>query len=358
MLKDNSNKDNITKINSITTKIIGCGSYSPEKVLTNDDLSLLVDTSDEWIFTRTGIRSRHVASDTEKTSDLAFFALKSAIEMAQISPMEIDCIILATTTPDIFMPATAIRVQELIGAKNAAAFDIQAVCSGFTYGISIANSMIVSGSAFTVAVIGAEIMSKIVDWNDRSTCVLFGDGAGAFILRSNNFQEEESQDNKSSFPETESKILKLEDKISGIEDTKIISYSELQDALYIPGGITTGNLEAKIHMSGSEVFRHAVEKMTKLAIETLEKNNYSVHDIDWILPHQANIRILQAIANKMNISIDKFMTSIEHHANTSAASIPITFNEYVKKGLIQKGQLIMMISAGAGMTFGAVLFRF
>ena len=328
----------------IVARVMGCGSYLPDKIVTNDDLATSLDTSDEWIFSRTGIRSRHIASSEQLTSDLAVAALRNSIAASVIASDEIDCIILATTTPDLIMPATAIRVQRLVGATKAAAFDIQAVCSGFLYAMTIADSMIKSGQAHTVAVIGAEIMSRIVDWNDRRTCVLFGDGAGAMILQGEEIQDGEANGWK--MP-----------KISGIEDMEIISYPELQDALYTSGGIAAGNLNAKMMMDGAKVFKHAIEKMSSLISKIIAENGYTGDDISWILPHQANIRILQAVSERLKLPMSKFMVTMATHANTSAASIPLALDVYVKNGLVQKGQLIVLVTAGAGMTFGVALLR-
>lgn len=303
---------------------VSCGSYLPKKVITNDDLSKIVDTNDEWIVSRTGIKSRHIADESESSSEMGCIALKNALSNANLSSGDIDGIIVATSTPDLKMPSTACIIQEKIGTKNAFAFDLQAACSGFVYGVSVANSMIKSGLAKRIAVIGVDKMSKIVDWSDRNTCVLFGDGSGCFILeRSENV---------------------------GIMDTKLISDGHLVEILKT-------NERDFIQMNGKEVFKYATSAMEGLLVEILEKNNIKPDELSAIVCHQANMRIISHVAKKMNIDIEKFPATMEVHGNTSAASIPLAFEDFYKSGKIKKNDLVAMVAVGAGMTAGVVLMR-
>ena len=316
-----------------SSKIIGVGSYLPDKILTNNDLEKIVDTSDEWIQTRTGIKKRHIADKNQLTSDLATIAVKNALQKANISANNLDAIIIATTTPDLVFPATAVKVQNNIGMHSGFAFDVQAVCSGFLYALQIADSLIISNKANRVAVIGAETMSRIIDWKDRSTCVLFGDGAGAVILE------------------------KSEDKTNGILDIELFSDGKYQDILIVNGGVSAGNLDKKITMNGREVFRYAVTKMPESIEYIITKNNLSITDIDWILLHQANQRIIKSVMERLDISNEKAVSTVADHANTSAASIPLALDQYVSKGKIKSGELIALSAVGGGLTWGSALIR-
>ncbi|MSO13969.1 beta-ketoacyl-ACP synthase III [Rickettsiales endosymbiont of Trichoplax sp. H2] len=316
-----------------SSKIIGVGSYLPDKILTNNDLEKIVDTSDEWIQERTGIKKRHIAGKNQLTSDLATIAVKNALKKANISANNLDAIIIATTTPDLVFPATAVKVQNNIGMQSGFAFDVQAVCSGFLYALQIADSLIISNKANRVAVIGAETMSRIIDWQDRSTCVLFGDGAGAVILE------------------------KSEDKTNGILDIELFSDGKYQDILIVNGGVSTGNLDKKITMNGREVFRYAVTKMPESIEYIITKNNLSITDIDWVLLHQANQRIIKSVMERLNISTEKAVSTVANHANTSAASIPLALDQYVSKEKIKSGELIALSAVGGGLTWGSALIK-
>lgn len=308
--------------------VIGSGSYLPQKILTNDDLSKIMDTSDEWIFKRTGIRARHIADENEYTSDLAVNAAKNAISAAKISSDEIDLIICATVTPDLTFPSTAVIVQKKLGIKNCIAFDITAACSGFVFALSVADNFIKSGSIKNALVIGAECFSRILNWNDRGTSVLFGDGAGAFVLsRTENLSE-------------------------GILYKNIGSDGTYVDILKTSGGISKTKTAGFVEMDGKEVFKFATSKMTFLAKEVME--NFHV---DYVIPHQANIRIIDMIAGNLDISKDKFIISIENQANTSAASIPLAFDSFIKSGNDFSGKNVMFLSIGAGMTWGSMLIK-
>ena len=318
----------------IFSKIIGIGSYLPKKFFTNDDLAKITNTSDEWITTRTGIKKRHIASNNEYTSDLATYALQKALENAKMTGSDLNAIIVATTTPDLIFPATAVEVQNNIGMQQGFAFDIQAVCSGFLYALQIADSFIKTQVTKRVAVVGAEIMSRIVDWNDRNTCVLFGDGAGAVIL-----EQCEEQQNK------------------GILDINLYSDGQYANLLMVNGGISKGNMNNKIEMNGREVFRHAVTKMTDSIKDILNKNDFDIQNLDWILLHQANYRIIKSVAQKLQIEESKAISTVHEHANTSAASIPLALDSYVKKGKVKQGDLIALSAIGGGLTWGSALLR-
>lgn len=310
--------------------VLSTGSYLPKKILTNNDMSKIVETSDEWIFTRTGIKERHIAEHEETTTYMAAMAAKEALKRSGLTSEDIDLIIVATTTPDIIFPSTAARVQAIIGATNAAAFDLQAVCSGFLYGMSIADSMIKSGASKNILLIGAERMSSILDWTDRSTCVLFGDGAGAMILSKN-----PSNDNR------------------GIISSEIKANGCLENILYTSSKTSTTKMPNSIVMEGKEVFKHAVQKMTSSMLNLLEKENLSTSDIDWVVPHQANIRIIELISKRMEVPEERVIATIDKHANTSAASIPLAIDTFKHK--FKKGDKILMTAGGAGFTWGSVL---
>ena len=316
----------------MNAKVIGVGSYLPDKVLTNFDLEKMVDTTDEWITQRTGIHERHIAAEGQSTSDMAVEAVKRALAKAQISTTDIDMIICATTTPDLTFPSTACLVQNKLGLdKPIVAFDIQAVCSGFVYALSITNDMMRGGKIKHAVIIGADKMSSLIDWQDRSTCVLFGDGAGAVVLQA-----------------TEE---------IGIIDTEIKANGTYSYILKTTGGVSTTAAAGNIYMDGRGVFKHAVEKMTSSIREITARNNMTLDDIALIVPHQANYRILSLVAEKLNIPDDKFMLTIGEHANTSSASIPLALDVAFKQGKIRKGDNIILEALGGGLTWGAVLVR-
>ena len=319
------------------TRIIGTGSYLPDEVLTNGDLEKMVDTTDEWIVTRTGIRERHIAADGQPVSDLAYQASVKAIEAAGIDKTKIDLIIVATTTPDRIFPSTACLLQDRLDLHGSAAFDVQAVCSGFVYAMGIADRFMRTGGSKCALVVGAETLSRIIDWKDRSTCVLFGDGAGAVIL-------EASEE-------------------PGIISTHLHADGQYKELLTVPSGISLGfedvlRGEAYLQMQGNEVFKVAVNTLGRIVDETLEANNMEKSEIDWLVPHQANIRIIGATAKKLNMSMDQVVVTVDRHGNTSAASIPLAFDEAVRDGRIQRGQTVLMEAFGGGFTWGSVLLTY
>jgi 3-oxoacyl-[acyl-carrier-protein] synthase-3 len=311
----------------------GVGSYLPERIITNDELSKTIDTSDEWIQQRVGIKQRHVAADGEFTSDLAVHAARRALDNARISPDEIDLIIVATTTPDLTFPATAAIVQQKLGMHHGAAFDIQAVCSGFVYGIVTADSYLKNGVARRALVIGAETTSRILDWTDRTTCVLFGDGAGAAVLELGGDGER------------------------GVLASSIRSDGHFADKLNTTGGPSTTRTIGHVHMEGKEVFRHAVGKITDVVENVLSATGYTVKDLDWFVPHQANRRIIEGAGEKLHIPPEKVVITVDRHANTSAASVPLALTEAVNDGRIKRGDLVMIEAMGGGFTWGASLIR-
>lgn len=322
-------------------KICGVGSYCPAKILSNEDLEKIVETSDEWIVSRTGIKERRIAPKEEITSDLAFNASERALADAGISANELDLVILGTTTPDMIFPATACFVQARLGANKAAAFDLAAACSSFIYALSVADSFIRTGPYRTILVIGVEIMTRIVDWTDRNTCVLFGDGAGAAVLR------------------------RVEDNSSGILSTHIFSDGNLAKHLYGPGGGTLHpasheTVDQRLHfikMNGNETYKGAVKDMTEAAREALIYNNLQPENIDLFIPHQANRRIVDAVVDKLQIPIEKTFINVEKYGNTSSASIPIALDEAVKQGRIKAKDLVLLAAFGAGFTWGSALIR-
>ena len=326
--------------------VAGCGSYLPERVVTNGELAERVDTSDEWIVARTGIRQRHIAAEGEVTSDLAFLAAERALEHAGIPASDLDLLVLATTTPDQTFPATATKVQHRLGMINGAAFDVQAVCSGFVYGLAVADNFIKVGQAKTVVLIGAETFSRLLDWQDRGTCVLFGDGAGAIVLRAAENGEDEDE-----FGETG------HNRGRGVLSTHIYSDGSTSDLLYVDGGPSSTQTVGHVRMNGREVFRHAVTNLAEIVHESLEANGLAADDIDWLVPHQANKRILDSTAKKLGLPADKIVVTVERHANTSAASIPLALDEALKDGRIKTGDLVLLEAMGGGLTWGAGLVR-
>lgn len=318
---------------SFSSIITATGSYLPKKIVTNQELSKTVDTSDEWIVDRTGIKQRHIVADDELTSDISVKAVKNLIEKYKIDPEKIELIILATTTPDLTFPATATAVQAKIGAKNAFAFDIQAVCSGFVYATSIANNFIKSGQVKNALVIGADSLSKIVDWTDRNTCVLFGDGAGAVFLEA-----------------TTSENI-------GIIATDLNSDGTLNDILKTNGGISLNQKTGFIEMNGREVFKHAISKMTESVEKALSKANLTTKDIDLLVPHQANLRILDAVAKKLNLNPEQVIVTVQNHGNTSAASIPLALDQAHRENRIKQGDVVVLEALGGGLTWGSIVIK-
>ncbi|MEO8768177.1 MAG: beta-ketoacyl-ACP synthase III [Nitrosospira sp.] len=315
------------------SKIVGTGSYLPEKILTNQDLERMVDTSDEWIRTRTGITQRHIAADNEMASDLALNASRQAMAAAGVTAGDIDLIIVATTTPDVIFPSTACILQDKLGVSDCPAFDVQAVCSGFIYALATADMFIRAGKCHAALVVGTEIYSRILDWTDRSTCVLFGDGAGAVVLT------------QSSQPGILSSHLHADG-----------SYSKI---LAVPGSICGGKVQGKpfVMMEGNVVFKFAIKVLEDVVREALAENNLEVSDIDWLIPHQANIRIILSTANKLGLPMEKVVATLNRHGNTSAASIPLALDIAVRDGRIKPGQLVLLEGVGGGFTWGAVLVR-
>ncbi len=326
--------------------IQGCGSYLPERVVSNAELSQKIDTSDEWIETRTGIKQRHIAADGEVTSDLALAAAQRALEHAGVDAPEVDLLILATTTPDNTFPATATKVQHKLGMTNGAAFDVQAVCSGFVYGLAIADNFIKAGQAKTIVLIGAETFSRILDWEDRGTCVLFGDGAGAVVMRAANGVDDDAAPAKAGH-----------NRERGVLSTHLHSDGSTNDLLYVDGGPSSTQTVGHVRMIGREVFRNAVTNLANIVDETLEANGLTTNDVDWLVPHQANKRILDSTAKKLGLPADKIVVTVDRHANTSAASIPLALDEAVRDGRIQRGDLVLMEAMGGGLTWGAGLVR-
>jgi 3-oxoacyl-[acyl-carrier-protein] synthase-3 len=318
------------------SKVIGTGGYLPEKVLTNEEISQTVDTSDEWIYERTGIKSRRIAGSEETSSSMAEIAARQAIDAAQIDPETIDLIIVATGTPDLVYPSTACLLQRRLGVKHAVAFDIQAACSGSIFGLSIADQYIKSGAAKTVLVVGSEVCSRILDWTDRTTCILFGDGAGAVLLTAS--------------------------EQAGILSTHIHSDGEYEELLYCPipkiATETQPQVAGYISMRGNEVFKVAVNTLGRIVDETLEANGLDQSHIDWLVPHQANSRIIAATAKKLKLSMDQVVMTLETQGNTSSASVLLAFNEGVRDGRIQRGQIVLLEAFGAGFTWGSALIKY
>ncbi|MBX3454027.1 beta-ketoacyl-ACP synthase III [Ferrovibrio sp.] len=321
----------------IRSVVAGVGAYLPARILTNAELSTMVDTTDEWIVERSGIRQRHIAAEGEKTSDLALEAAKRAIAHAGIQATDIDLIVLATATPDETFPATACRVQAALGIHHGAAFDVQAVCSGFVYAMAVADNFIKAGQSKMALVIGAETFSRILDWNDRTTCVLFGDGAGALLLRADAGQGD------------------IKDR--GVLSTHLHSDGRHHDYLYVDGGPSSTQTTGHLRMLGKEVFRHAVVNLADVVKETLAATGLSASDIDWLVPHQANKRIIDGTAKKLGMGTDKVVLTVERHGNTSAASVPLALAEAVNDGRIKPGDLVLLEAMGGGFTWGSALVR-
>lgn len=321
----------------IRSEIIGHGHYAPAKVLTNDDMTKIVETSDEWITTRTGIKSRHIV-ENELNSDLSYQAAKMALKTAGISAEELDVVILATVTPDNTTPATAIKVATMLGAKpGTPAMDVSAACSGFVYALTVADNMIRLGQAKTALVIGAETLSRITDWTDRNTCVLFGDGAGAVILRAREGNGD-SQD-------------------TGILSTKIYSDGSHYDTLRTTGGVSSTQTAGFVTMDGKEVFKYAINSLAQAAEEAMKIADVKIEEIDWLLPHQANIRIIEGVGKKLELPEEKVVVNLADHGNTSAASIPLALSEKMAAGVIKKGDLVVLTAMGAGFTWGGAVVR-
>jgi 3-oxoacyl-[acyl-carrier-protein] synthase-3 len=317
--------------------IRGVGAYLPKRVLKNEELERLVDTTNDWIVERTGIRQRHIAAEGELTSDLGIAAARQALVRSGIDPVEIDLVICATATPDRTFPATAVKIQASLGISKGAAFDIQAVCSGFVYAMTTADNFLKTGQFKRALVIGAETFSRILDWEDRTTCVLFGDGAGAVVL------------------EAQPQHGTREDR--GILAAQIRSDGRYEDLLYVDGGPSSTKTTGHLRMNGREVFRHAVQKISGVIEETLVMTGYAPDEIDLFVPHQANQRILDGIAKKLGIPPSKIMMTLAHHGNTSAASIPLALNQAFEEHRLKEGSLILMEAMGGGFTWGAVLVR-
>lgn len=324
---------------TIRAQIVSTGAYLPEKILSNADLEKIVETSDDWITQRSGIKQRHIAAEGQTTSDLATEAAKIALERSGFNAAQIDGIIVATTTPDQTFPAVAVKVQSALGIPVCVAFDVQAVCSGFVYALSVANSMIITGQMKRVIVIGAEKMSAILNWSDRATCVLFGDGAGAVVLEA---KRDQNTDTK---------------KPRGILSTHLYANGNLRDLLFTDGGVSSTGQSGHIVMQGREVFKHAVNLMSEAVNAALVHNNVTAEEIDWLVPHQANSRIIEATAKKLKMPMDRVILTVENHANTSAASIPLAFDQAIMSGKIKQGDLVLFEALGGGLTWGSALVR-
>ena len=314
--------------------ILGCGGYVPKKILTNNDLSKKLNTTDEWIKTRTGINQRHIADKKQLNSDLGLEAAKKAIKNSKIKISDIDLIIVATSTPDHTFPSTATRIQGKLGIKKGFAFDIQAACSGFIYAMSVADNFLSNNQASNALIIGSEIFSRILDWNDRSTCVLFGDGAGAIVLS------------------------KKKNMNSGIISTELYSDGRFYDLLYVNGGVASNQKAGHIKMKGKEVFKHAVKKMVSSIQFNLKKNKLKKEDIDWIIPHQANKRIIDMGAIKLGVSKNKVLVTVDQYANTSTASIPLTLDYALSNNIIKRGEIIVFEAIGGGLTWGCSILKY
>lgn len=322
----------------IYARIAGTGSYLPEKVLTNHDLAQMVETSDEWITARTGIRERHVAADGETTSDLALQAATRALEAAGVSADEVELIVLGTTTPDLIFPSSACLLQQKLGIAGCPAFDVNAACSGFIYALSIADKFIRTGTVKTALVVGAETLTRMLDWSDRGTCVLFGDGAGAVVLKA--------------------------DEETGILSTHMHADGSKKELLWNPVGVSAGfrpdepRAGVRVLMTGNEVFKHAVKALDAVVDEALMANGLDRRAIDWLVPHQANLRIIEATAKRLEMPMDRVVVTVDRHGNTSSGSVPLALDEAVRSGRIQRGQLLLLEAFGGGFTWGSALLRY
>ncbi len=322
----------------IHSRIAGTGSYLPDKVLTNEDLARTVETSDEWIASRTGIRQRHIAADGQTTGDLAFEAALRALDAAGVEASELDMIVLGTTTPDIIFPSTACLLQHRLGANGCMAFDVNAACSGFMYAFATADQFIRSGQVRTALVVGAETLSRMIDWTDRATCVLFGDGAGAVVLKASDEQ--------------------------GVISTHLHADGGYKKLLWNPVGVSAGfkpeekNAGVRVLMTGNEVFKVAVRTLDRVVDETLEANGLDKHAIDWLIPHQANLRIIQATAKRLDLPMDRVIVTVDRHGNTSSGSVPLALDAAVRSGKVQRGQLLLMEAFGGGFTWASALVRY
>jgi 3-oxoacyl-[acyl-carrier-protein] synthase-3 len=322
----------------IYSRIAGTGSFLPERVVTNAELAKQVDTSDEWIASRTGIRQRHIAAEGQTTCDLAYGAAIAALESAGVQPGEIELLVLGTTTPDLIFPATACLLQHRLGANGCAAFDVNAACSGFIYALSIADKFIRSGTVKIALVVGAETLSRMVDWSDRSTCVLFGDGAGAVVLKASDEP--------------------------GIMSTHLHADGGHKELLWNPVGVSVGfkpeekNAGVRVLMQGSDVFKVAVKTLDRVVEETLEANGIDRHAIDWLIPHQANLRIIQATAKRLDMPMERVIVTVDKHGNTSSGSVPLALDHGIRSGKIKRGQLLLLEAFGGGFTWGSALLRY
>ena len=322
----------------IFARIAGTGSYLPEMVLTNDDLAKRVDTSDEWIQARTGIRQRHVAAEGETTSDLGYQAALRALDAAGVAPGELDLIVMGTTTPDLIFPSSACLLQHKLGANGCPAFDVNAACSGFIYGLTIADKFIRSGAAKTALVVGSETLTRMLDWSDRGTCVLFGDGAGAVVLKA--------------------------DSETGILSTHMHADGGKKELLWNPVGVSAGfrpeeeNAGVRVLMTGNEVFKHAVKALDSVVEEALAANGLDRHELDWLVPHQANLRIIEATAKRLDMPMERVVVTVDRHGNTSSGSVPLALDEAVRDGRIQRGHMILLEAFGGGFTWGSALLRY
>ncbi len=322
---------------TIRSKVAGCGAYLPAEVLTNQDLAARVDTSDDWIRKRTGIRQRHIAAEGELTSDLGVEASNEALRQAGIAGDDLDLIVCATATPDETFPATATRIQAHLGMTRGAAFDVQAVCSGFIYALAVADNFIRSGQSKKALVVGAETFSRILDWEDRGTCVLFGDGAGAVVLEAGEGEGRAAD--------------------RGVLSTHVYSDGRHHDALYVDGGPSSTRTTGLLRMAGREVYRHAVVRMSEAVDAALAANGLKPEDIDWLVPHQANLRIIESMAQRLDLPEERVVVTVDRHANTSAASIPLVLAEAASDGRIQPGHLVLVEAMGGGFTWGSALIR-
>ena len=318
---------------TIRSVVAGVGSALPKRRVTNDELAATVDTTDQWIVERTGIRSRYIASDGETTGSLALEAARNALDSAGVGARDIDLIVLATATPDQTFPSTATKVQAALGIDDCIAFDVHAVCTGFLYALTVADTMLRAGNASNALVIGAETFSRILDWQDRATCVLFGDGAGALVLRA-------------------------EEGDRGILSTKLHADGRHNDLLFVDGGPSTTGTVGKLRMKGREVFRHAVINLAAVMNEVLEGAGLTAADVDWVVPHQANARILDATAKKLGLPPEKVVVTVDRHANTSAASVPLAFDTAIRDGRIKRGDVVVLEAMGGGFTWGAAALRY